>query len=366
MAAGTSGGLLGWICAGSCGDLFFDITHNPVGCWQAGPMLPKVIGFTMIAIALVVLAPEILGSAAEAGGEVVTEVEAEQAAASSAEGLAASGEEGASSVSDLSQETLGRSNTVESHLDDVTGKGTPSRPYVDSDLTARTIMETQGSPDEFVNTATRWDAAGSMNGTAGTWQLVYDHATNTILHFVFVTPSWNSVQCDPDEEGVHLARPLAFEAKTGRRIDGFLMYRETEHSIDFTTTETPAEVTALSGGSASLLLDTLQLAVGVAEPRLLFPYGYCPRESWRKNHVQPPKSEEGIVIVQAEPTLRTGEAVQIDSEAWGPWWHDPTTNWLSRTREDIAPDQFVEVAAAFVVGLSGNNLASLLLHPSID
>ena len=34
--------------------------------------------------------------------------------------------------------------------------------------------------------ALRWDTPGALNGKEGTWELVIDANTNTILHFNFV------------------------------------------------------------------------------------------------------------------------------------------------------------------------------------
>jgi RHS repeat-associated protein len=85
MAAGTGGGLFGWICAGSCGDLFYEIVHHPVASWRMGPMLPKMIGFALIAISMIVLAPEILGAAAEGSGEVGADAAIEEEAMATSE-----------------------------------------------------------------------------------------------------------------------------------------------------------------------------------------------------------------------------------------------------------------------------------------
>ena len=37
--------------------------------------------------------------------------------------------------------------------------------------------------DEFVETALRWDVPGVFRGASGTWELVVDTSTNTVLHF---------------------------------------------------------------------------------------------------------------------------------------------------------------------------------------
>jgi RHS repeat-associated protein len=76
-------------------------------------------------------------------------------------------------------ETLKLTDTVAGHLD---------RPYVNSPLTAREIMA-GGNPiadPRGVVGALRWDVPGAFNGTSGTWELVLDPKTGTILHFCFV------------------------------------------------------------------------------------------------------------------------------------------------------------------------------------
>jgi RHS repeat-associated protein len=68
--------------------------------------------------------------------------------------------------------------TVAGHLD---------RPYVNSPLTIREIMA-GGKPiadPGGVPGALRWDVPGAFNGSNGTWQLVVEPKTNTVLHFVF-------------------------------------------------------------------------------------------------------------------------------------------------------------------------------------
>jgi hypothetical protein len=82
-------------------------------------------------------------------------------------------------------------NTVENHRYDIITRGEYrgqlSRPYLDSPLMINEIMEARppipdpgGVPD-----ALRWDVPGSFRGSDGTWVLVVDPNTNTVLHFVF-------------------------------------------------------------------------------------------------------------------------------------------------------------------------------------
>lgn len=77
--------------------------------------------------------------------------------------------------------------TVSSHLDDLTKTGEAARPYLNSRLTMREIMEAADPiPDPGgVPGALRWDVPGAFRGSEGTWQLVVDPSSNTVLHFLF-------------------------------------------------------------------------------------------------------------------------------------------------------------------------------------
>jgi len=94
----------------------------------------------------------------------------------------------------LNAENLRLSQTVANHLTDVVksgvNKGELARPYLNSTLTTREIMAARTPiPDPGgVPGALRWDVAGQFRGSSGTWQLVINPKTETILHYNFVTP----------------------------------------------------------------------------------------------------------------------------------------------------------------------------------
>jgi RHS repeat-associated protein len=89
---------------------------------------------------------------------------------------------------DIDVNDLKLSRTVQEHTGDITKRGTPARPYNESRLTMQEIM--MGStprPDPGgVPGGLRWDTPGSLNGKQGTWELVIDTRTNTVLHYNFV------------------------------------------------------------------------------------------------------------------------------------------------------------------------------------
>jgi len=90
---------------------------------------------------------------------------------------------------DIDVNDLKLSKTVQEHTGDITKRGTPARPFNESRLTMQEIM--RGStprPDPGgVPGGLRWDMPGALNGKQGTWELVIDTRTNTVLHYNFVT-----------------------------------------------------------------------------------------------------------------------------------------------------------------------------------
>lgn len=91
-------------------------------------------------------------------------------------------------------EDLKMSQTVQNHMNDVIKKGPNagqlSRPYIDSDGTTLLLKEIMESadpvPDAILQSGLRWDVSGTFRGSTGTWELVVDTSTNTVVHFNFV------------------------------------------------------------------------------------------------------------------------------------------------------------------------------------
>ncbi|NLJ15777.1 MAG: RHS repeat-associated core domain-containing protein [Clostridiales bacterium] len=61
-----------------------------------------------------------------------------------------------------------------------------SRPYMKSTITIQNIMKA-GKPvaDSSLKSGLKWVVKGAFNGKSGTWELVVDVATNTIVHYLF-------------------------------------------------------------------------------------------------------------------------------------------------------------------------------------
>ena len=92
-------------------------------------------------------------------------------------------------------EDLKMSQTVQNHMNDVIKKGPNagqlSRPYINSDGTTLLLKEIMEStvpvPDVVLQSGLRWDVSGAFRGSTGTWELVVDISTNTVVHFNFIS-----------------------------------------------------------------------------------------------------------------------------------------------------------------------------------
>ncbi|MEV5302941.1 polymorphic toxin-type HINT domain-containing protein [Amycolatopsis methanolica] len=91
-------------------------------------------------------------------------------------------------ASKINPDDLAMTQTVASHFDEMSKAGKPARPYMNSSLVVREIME--GSAPKLdpqgVAGVVRWDTPGAYNGSSGRWELVVNTDTNTIIHFNFV------------------------------------------------------------------------------------------------------------------------------------------------------------------------------------
>ncbi len=90
-------------------------------------------------------------------------------------------------TSKISAYDLKLTKTVENHLNDINKAGDRVRPYSDSRALMQEIMDSKApvSDPRGVPGALRWDVQGTMNGSKGTYELVVDPRTSTVLHFLF-------------------------------------------------------------------------------------------------------------------------------------------------------------------------------------
>ncbi|EGO8429530.1 hypothetical protein DUI32_12995 [Enterococcus faecalis] len=85
-------------------------------------------------------------------------------------------------------------STIQNHINDIirkgANKGQLSRPYIDMDGTTLLLDEIMNAAppvkDSILSNGLRWDVEGVFRDSQGTWELVIDNSTNTIVHFNFV------------------------------------------------------------------------------------------------------------------------------------------------------------------------------------
>ncbi|KER00991.1 hypothetical protein [Photorhabdus temperata] len=87
----------------------------------------------------------------------------------------------------INASNLKLTKTVENHLIDINKAGDRVRPYGNSRALIQEIMDSKlpSTDPRGVLGALRWDVLGMMNGSKGTYELVVDPNTNTVLHFLF-------------------------------------------------------------------------------------------------------------------------------------------------------------------------------------
>lgn len=64
--------------------------------------------------------------------------------------------------------------------------GDLTSPYINSNQTIQSIID-GGNPikDTILSNGLKWNVSGTFRGTSGTWELVIDMDSNTIVHFLF-------------------------------------------------------------------------------------------------------------------------------------------------------------------------------------
>ncbi|EOW2581766.1 hypothetical protein ACOUWG_001918 [Listeria monocytogenes] len=128
------------------------------------------------------------------GGKVGSKIISWGATKFGAKGAAKTATKEASEIIIPKATDLKNSNTVQKHIEEIVKKGANkgqlSRPYIDTDGTTLLLDEIMNaaSPvkDSVLSNGLRWDVEGVFRNSKGTWELVVDMSTNTIVHFNFV------------------------------------------------------------------------------------------------------------------------------------------------------------------------------------
>lgn len=160
---------------------------------------------------------------------------------------------------------------------------------------------------------------------------------------------------------------MRFERSTSERLDGTLLYRAAEYSIDFEV-KSKAELRKKVGlhGSTSILFGTLQVEVAVDTRELLYPWGMFPRARWGVARLQPPDFTPGGIRLLPGDSLQAGVSHSFPA---GDTWQilrDGISGWICVGEPGVALDAVaIEYATDAGLVLKGEHLVSLWLRPSI-
>jgi len=155
---------------------------------------------------------------------------------------------------------------------------------------------------------------------------------------------------------------MNFFCKHGPALDGDLIYRKDEFSIDFVQKKTNTSEKTYRTDVSSISIGTLQLEVSMKYGEVLFPWGYFPFARWINRSLTPPIASSGRLFISDAATLLAGGTTSLpDSTSWSTYI-DCSSGWLNIGGE--APGEFaIEFATNVVASLIGERLVGLWLKP---
>jgi hypothetical protein len=159
---------------------------------------------------------------------------------------------------------------------------------------------------------------------------------------------------------------LTFLTNQNTPLSGRLSFVKSEYSFSYQVSDT-AELQDRTGASGitSLVIDTLQLEVGVESGTVLYAWGFCPMGSWAKVTLSPPTATPGGITVVADEELEYGVSVPLPGENWTTDY-DPANGFVKVSRPQHTADHFILIAQDVTLGLDGSDLVELWLHPAIE
>lgn len=161
---------------------------------------------------------------------------------------------------------------------------------------------------------------------------------------------------------------MNLEWRRAAPLDGELLYRQVEYSIDFKVAS-PGLLAERMGsrGSTSLSFTTLQLEVGVEHGELLYPWGLFPNTRWQAGRLVVPVFQPGrVCFIYGEGKLQPGVSVPIPaSQSWSILF-DNLSGWVCFGEATPSGDSTaVEYAKNAAVVMMGGQLVSLWIRPHI-
>jgi hypothetical protein len=153
--------------------------------------------------------------------------------------------------------------------------------------------------------------------------------------------------------------------QTASPLDGELLYRQAEYSIDFKVASNELLAERVGGaGNTSLAFTTLQIEVGIERRELLYPWGLFPNTRWQIGHLSLPVFQNGRVRVISEGIeLQSGVSISIPNcVAWPIVW-DRVSGWICFGLALSSNSVAIEYAKGAAVVIAGDQIVALWLRP---
>jgi hypothetical protein len=161
---------------------------------------------------------------------------------------------------------------------------------------------------------------------------------------------------------------MILEAAIGvRPTGGLLRYLRHEHSFHFDPAS-PSDLLLKTGGSGvtSVLVDTVQLEVGVETGLLLYPWGYSPETSWRTGQLLAPTFADVGLRVKSERGLHPGVSLYANSNRNWTTTFDEENGWIRLALDDQSGDSAFLIAESSGLELRAGALQAVWLSPVFE
>ncbi|TDC24650.1 hypothetical protein E1265_09140 [Streptomyces sp. 8K308] len=159
---------------------------------------------------------------------------------------------------------------------------------------------------------------------------------------------------------------LSFSVNPGVALQGQLSYIRSEHSFMYQVVDRSRLAEEIGDqGVTSLVIDTLQLEVGVEHGRVLFAWGYHPMGGWSTTDLTEPECIPGQVSVRSDEALLPGVSVPLPGDAWLTRY-DPANQLVRVSPIPDESERCVRIAQGVALGITGSRLTEVWLRPTFE
>jgi hypothetical protein len=154
---------------------------------------------------------------------------------------------------------------------------------------------------------------------------------------------------------------------TPNTINGDLIYRQSEYSLDFILNPDNTPMYLGNKGFCSISINTLQLEVDIENRKILYPWGYFPTINYISQKINIPQSVCGNIYISNEIDLKAGVSYDIsDSKSWK-IFKDIDNGWIcisgNKNFNEIKNATYIEFVKNSILCIKDNIFISLFIKP---